>query len=421
MADTVMSTILSDKLRKHIQQCLPCHEAVELGDASLLLRGSSVDISFSNSVCPTDYSALEGSAKPGAPHLSLVTLHDVSVDDVPHLATLSVGGMTCSSCSGTITEMVSQLPGVSDVVVSLLSNSATVVVARRDLVGSVTQTIEDCGFEVDVIKIEPLVPSTLGNDTTTTGPRNLLVRVDGMYCQYVDLIIATCIIADPLRIRQCPAKIMAALQKLQPDVTIVKPISDYTDSIMEVRYEPSPPEFTIRSIISAIVSAEPTSFSASIYHPPTLEQRARSMQLHEQRALLQRLFFAFIVAIPTFIIGVVYMTLVHGNNQTKQYLMSPMWNGNASRTEWALFFLATPVYFYSAGLFHRRSIKEIRALWRKGSTTPIIKRFTRFGSMNLLVCTAFIHTLSHKVMSCVKRYLAEYRWPTFRQSHFLLL
>jgi hypothetical protein len=115
------------------------------------------------------------------------------------------------------------------------------------------------------------------------------------------------------------------------------------------------------------------------------------------------------------------MTLVHSNNQTKQYLMSPMWNGNVSRTEWALFFLATPVYFYSAGLFHRRSIKEIRALWRKGSTTPIIKRFTRFGSMNLLVCTVFIHVLYHKVMSCVKRFLAEYLWPTFHQSHFLLL
>jgi cation transport ATPase len=160
---------------------------------------------------------------------------------------------------------------------------------------------------------------------------------------------------------------------------------------MEVSYEPSPPDFTIRSIISAIVSAEPTSFSASIYHPPTLEQRTRSMQQREQRTLLLRLFFTFIIGIPTFVIGVVYMSLVPSSNQAKQYLMVPMWNGNASRSEYALFFLATPIYFYGAGLFHRRSIKEIRALWRKGSTTPIIKRFTRFGSMNLLVCTVSTH------------------------------
>ena len=214
---------------------------------------------------------------------------------------------------------------------------------------------------------------------------------------------------------------MTALQKLQPDVTIVKPISDYMDPIMEVCYEPSPPDFTIRFIISAIVSAEPASFSASIYHPPTLEQRARSMQLHEQRALLLRLLFTFIIAIPTFIIGVVYMSLVPSSNQTKQYLMMPMWDGNASRSEWALFFLATPIYFYGAGLFHRRSIKEIKALWRKGSTTPIIKRFTRFGSMNLLVCTASIYALSYELIPCVTRYLAEYPSPSFLPSRFSLL
>ena len=200
-----------------------------------------------------------------------------------------------------------------------------------------------------------------------------------------------------MRIRHCPAKIMTVLETLQPDVTIVKPISDHRDPIMEICYEPSPPNLTVRSIIAVIVSAEPTSFSVSIYNPPTLEQRTRSMQLHEQRALLLRLFFTFIIAIPTFIIGIVYMTLVH-SSQTKQYLMAPMWNGNASRTEWALFFLATPVYFYGAGLFHRRSIKEIRTLWKKGSTTPIMKRFTKFGSMNLLVSTAFVLALSLELM-----------------------
>lgn len=80
--------------------------------------------------------------------------------------------------------MVSQLPGISEVVVSLLNHSATVVVARRDLVGSVTETIDDCGYEVDVVKVEPLIPST---SESATGPRTLSLRVDGMYCQCVDL------------------------------------------------------------------------------------------------------------------------------------------------------------------------------------------------------------------------------------------
>jgi len=178
-----LSTVLSDKLRKHIQQCSSCHKASTVADASPLLRGEIGSPSL-NSVCPTGRSTPANS-----PNLDL-TLHETSADNLPHLVTLSVGGMTCSSCSGTITEMVSQLPGISDVVVSLLSNSATVVVARRDLVTSVTETITDCGFEVDVIKVEPLVPSSSQTSLTTTGPRNLLIRVDGMYCQYVDIIFA---------------------------------------------------------------------------------------------------------------------------------------------------------------------------------------------------------------------------------------
>ena len=55
--------------------------------------------------------------------------------------------------------------------------------------------------------------------------------------------------------------------------------------------------------------------------------------------------------------------------------------------QWATFFLATPVMFYSAGIYHRRSMKEIWALWKKGSRVPVWRRFVRFGSMNMLVST----------------------------------
>jgi P-type Cu+ transporter len=62
-----------------------------------------------------------------------------------------------------------------------------------------------------------------------------------------------------------------------------------------------------------------------------------------------------------------------------------MWTGNSSRIQWSLFFLATPVMFYSAGSFHRRGLKDIYVLWRRGSRTPVWRRFTQFGSMDLLV------------------------------------
>lgn len=180
-----MCTTLSGKRRKHIQQCSSCQEidATALEDlVPPLLRGNAGNLS-PHSVSPKDFSVLEGSEND--PELSQRPLHKVGIDDVAHLVTLSVGGMTCSSCPSTITELVSQLPGISEVVVSLLNHSATVVVARRDLVSSVTETIDDCGYEVDVIKVEPLVPLT---SDSVTGLRNLSLRIDGMYCQWVDLL-----------------------------------------------------------------------------------------------------------------------------------------------------------------------------------------------------------------------------------------
>lgn len=178
---------------------------------------------------------------------------------------------------------------------------------------------------------------------------------------------------------------MDSLQHLRAKFDIVKPITSREDPILQISYIPEPPLFTIRTIISAIASADSPPYNVSIFHPPTLEERARRMRLRERKSLLYRLVFSFIVAIPTFIIGIVYMNLVSHRNPTRVYLMTPVWAGRVPRAEWALFIMSTPVMFYSAGNFHRRSIKEITALWRKGSKTPVWERFVRFGSMNLLV------------------------------------
>jgi Cu+-exporting ATPase len=151
------------------------------------------------------------------------------------------------------------------------------------------------------------------------------------------------------------------------------------------------------------VSSSSTFFKVSVHKSPTLEDRARLLQAKEKRSLLYRLGFAVITAIPTFIIGIVFMSLVSHQNPTRIFLMGPMWSGNASRLQWSMFFLATPVMFYSAGSFHRRSLKEIHALWRRGSRTPIWKRFVRFGSMNLLVRVSSLgsHTTNENIAGIV--------------------
>ncbi|KAJ7047412.1 E1-E2 ATPase-domain-containing protein [Mycena alexandri] len=275
--------------------------------------------------------------------------------------------MTCATCTNTITRGLSEIDGVSDVVVSLLESSAVAVIDRKELADVAFDSIEDCGFEAHIMSVDPIVTS--GHRPAVEKSRIISLRVGGMFSKH------------------CPIKAMAALEALGSRVVVTTPLTSHTDPVVTLSYEPDPPSFTIRTIIAALESSNSPPFEVTIHRPPSLEERARAMHAREQRHLLFRTLFTVIVAIPTFIIGIVFMSLVKEGNASKDYLMAPMWTGNTSRSTWALFFLALPVMFYSAGLFHRRSIKEIRVLWKKGSKTPIYQRFIRFGSMNLLVST----------------------------------
>ena len=68
---------------------------------------------------------------------------------------LAVGGMTCVACVRAITDAVSELEGVSDVVVNQLGKSASAIVASPDLIPSVVTLIEDIGYECTVISVKP--------------------------------------------------------------------------------------------------------------------------------------------------------------------------------------------------------------------------------------------------------------------------
>jgi cation transport ATPase len=177
---------------------------------------------------------------------------------------------------------------------------------------------------------------------------------------------------DIIPISRCREKVMPGLDKMS-QILHTEPLT-LQNPVFRLTYEPSPPTFTIRDVISAITSSNTPPFRVTVHKPPSLEDRARLLRAKEKRNLLYRLAFAVIVAVPTFIIGVVFMSLVSSKNPIRNYLMEPMWMGNASRIQWSLFILATPVMFYSAGSFHKRSWKEIHALWRRGSRTPVWKR-----------------------------------------------
>lgn len=216
-----------------------------------------------------------------------------------------------------------------------------------------------CPTLVDLLRIRE-------GSAQETGHRTVSIRVTG--------------VSDEANIMQLLVTVVALKHK----ITIEKWLS-LKDPVLTITYSPKPPDFTIRHILAAIDSTVPTttSFTASIYHPPTIEERARAMHARERRHVIYRVLLALFAAIPSFIIGIVFMSLVSNKNKTRVYLMST-W-ANVSRAQWSLFIISTPVYFFAADLFHRRAFKELVALWRPGSSVPLFRRFYRFGSMNLLM------------------------------------
>ena len=102
----------------------------------------------------------------------------------PFRVTLSIGGMTCSSCSATVTALVSDLQGVSDVTVNFLGKSATVIVEHRNLVDIVAETVKDAGYEAEVISVESL--GVLDHDSPTN--RSIAISIDGMFCGSADTV-----------------------------------------------------------------------------------------------------------------------------------------------------------------------------------------------------------------------------------------
>jgi Cu+-exporting ATPase len=102
--------------------------------------------------------------------------------DGPLHASFSIGGMTCASCYSTITRLLSELGGVTDVSVNLMGKSATLVVESKKLIPEVQDVIESAGYEVSVVNVEP-VQTIPDASRTSWGRRTVALRVEGMFCE----------------------------------------------------------------------------------------------------------------------------------------------------------------------------------------------------------------------------------------------
>ncbi|CAK7895464.1 copper-transporting ATPase [[Candida] anglica] len=87
-------------------------------------------------------------------------------------STISISGMTCGSCSATVTEALEKLPGVSQASVSLITEEAMVYHDSSVTSATICETIENCGFDAKQIK------------SGTSSPMNTItnIAIGGMTC-----------------------------------------------------------------------------------------------------------------------------------------------------------------------------------------------------------------------------------------------
>lgn len=277
-------------------------------------------------------------------------------------ASLSITGMTCASCSNNILHRLEQSEWISKATVDLMNNSAKVeFFGKNDKAQQIVDAIEGLGYEAHLDQVR--AHGAINEDREH---RTMDIQVDGFHC---DL---------------CPSRVVTGLLPLHEHGALEilsQPTKD--TPIMKIRYVPVPSKLNIRQILAAIHAIDPV-FRAKIYQPPSTEERSRRVHARQQKRILLRLIGTFIIAIPTFIIGIVYMSLVSRTNSTRHFLMGSLADG-ISRAQFALLIMATPVYFCAADVFHRRALKELWMLWRPTSRTPVLQRFYRFGSMNMLM------------------------------------
>jgi Cu+-exporting ATPase len=113
----------------------------------------------------------------------LITNHESNSFLGGFRVTLAVGGMTCAACSTTVTRMISELSGVSDVTVDLLGMSATLIVDHEEFAETVAEVVEDGGYEAQIVSVEPVHSTVIHQETQAT--RTISLRVDGMFSPYV--------------------------------------------------------------------------------------------------------------------------------------------------------------------------------------------------------------------------------------------
>lgn len=280
----------------------------------------------------------------------------------------AIGGITCAACASTITNAAQVLPFVEEVAINVVSKTGIFILDSNDIVKiqELQELVEDTGYDLE--QIGPI--ERVDHASVKKARRTVVLRIEGMYCSL------------------CPQKVCKALDQYGAAKLEIESSISLKDPFIKFSYIPSVEKgVTIRAIIDSIMREvsqnSDNNFKISIIQELTLDEHLKRMARKNAKEILIRLMVTTLIAIPTFVFGVVGMSLLKHSNGFNKWLEEPLWHGNVARVVWILFILSTMVYFFIDDLFHRKALKEVRALWLQKNSWK--RRILKFGSMNLLM------------------------------------
>ncbi|GEQ71271.1 hypothetical protein JCM33374_g4952 [Metschnikowia sp. JCM 33374] len=312
--------------------------------------------------------------------------------------TAIIGGITCAACVNSVMAAVQDLPFVLDCGINAVTKSGQFILESSDASDGKTnleklaETVDDCGFDFELIKDEK-INFTSGQRQS----RSINIRVDGMFCA------------------KCPGAIMSYLETFGEAVVIENPIT-LDQPFVKFTYVPNADKrVTVRRFLTDLNHIKPSDndagyvvdfdsegvFKCSLIEAISIDEHLRKLSKIETLKIVRRLVIATVLAIPSFVFGIVGMSLIPETNKFRIWLEEPIWAGNVSRVMWILLFLSTPAYFFAADVFHIKAIKEIRSLWIHKNSFK--RRFFKFGSMSLLMSlgttVAYIASIALLILS----------------------
>jgi heavy metal translocating P-type ATPase len=389
--------------------------------------------------CRLEQEALEAGLAPPP------TLPTAPPPDQILTTTLSIHGMTCASCTSSVSGALKALPGVISYEVSLIALSATVRHRASLAPAELAEAVEDAGFEAEVVETRPeaaesevtnLIKTTLSIHGMTCASCSGAIdrglrHVAGVEDVSIDVLGNSGVVTHTAAL--APETIRSEIEDLGYDAEVVssvaleaqlaspgtrtvsirvegtfcniciKQLNDHLGTMPLVSFTPltlhSPVTtvtyvpgqlLTVRDIVSSLSAVAPE-FDAEVLRAPSLSERSQAIQRREVRMLASHLVLAAVIAIPTFIIAIVAMVLLPKGHSFRLYWDTPIWGG-ANRGTIALWILATVAQFGVGWIFYKRTFN---ALWPHlrslvPSKTRVRRKFSwqslfSFGSMDLLV------------------------------------